>query len=114
MYERQYNPSLTNQNGVFQVADNSVGLEKIVAKVKQMSELLGNEETSETYTVNARNSIDAAKQLSQHLIGKTPTTEQVKSMQQLSKLMQNPTTYAEITEVTKTQRNYLDQALQFL
>lgn len=114
MYERQYNPSLTNQNGVFMVADNAVGLDHIVDKVKKVVDLLSPESVSETYTIATQDSITTAKQISQELVGKTPTTEQVKSLQQLSKLMQNPTTYAEVQNIIKSERNYLDQALQFL
>lgn len=110
LYERQYNPSLTEQNNVFTVADNAIGLNKITDHIKGMISALGTES-------NESNEIYSKGQVSQYMDsfkGKTPTADELNSLKILNQVLSSPTELSKITTEISTEKNHIKQALNYI
>lgn len=110
LYERQYNPTLTGQNTVFNVADNAIGLNKITGHIKTMVAALGTE-TVENSQVFSKS--DASKYM-ESMQGKTPTQEEMKSLVVLNKVLTNPSEYAQVETKSASERGQLNKALTYI
>jgi len=110
LYERQYNPSLTNQNGVFTVADNAIGINKITEQIQKMISVFG-KESAEENTTYARS--DAEKYM-QSMVGKTPTQQEAHAMSVLKQVLSNPSEYSTVETKNSSERNNLNRALKYI
>ena len=110
MYERQYNPNLTGQNGVFTVADNAIGINKITDHIKSLVSGLGTEtdESSKYY------SKELATQTIQSFGGKQPSKEELNGLIALNNVLQNDSDYSKVQLKTSSQRNQIGSALNYI
>lgn len=110
MYERQYNPSLTGQNGVFTVADNAIGLNKITEHIKSIISALGSE-TMENSQVFSKTGV---RSYIESIGGKTPTQEEMKSLGILNKVLNSSSEYSQVSVTNSSERNQLGKALSYI
>jgi hypothetical protein len=108
--ERQYNPFLTGQNAVFNVANNAIGINKITDHIKDLVKALGVEssESSQFY------SKDQAKTYLQDLGVKAPTEAEKEAITTLRSIIETPGEYAQIESSSSSQRNHIDKALNYI
>lgn len=108
--ERQYNPQLTGQNGIFNVANNAIGINKITDHIKDLVKALGVEgsETSQFY------SKDQAKTYLQGLGVKAPTAEEKEAISTLQNIIATPGAYAQVETSKSGQRQHIDKALNYI
>jgi hypothetical protein len=110
LYERQYNPTLTGQNAVFNVADNAIGLTKITDHIKTMVAALGTD-TVENSQVFSKT--DASKYI-EGMQGRSPTQDEIKSLVVLNKVLINPSEYAQVETKTASEKGQLNKALSYI
>lgn len=110
MYERQYNPSLTNQNAVFTVADNAIGVDKIIGHIQDQIKAFGKEEYKNT---SIYSKADARKELA-GMIGKEPTDSEMRAMSILNQVISGSSEYSKVTVGTSTERGNLQGALKYI
>ncbi len=101
MQERQYNPQLANQNGLFSVANNAIGLSKITDHIKGLVHALGKEETSESKFYSK----DQASQFLASLGAKRPSEEEAYALHTLQQVMSSPSDYSQVENKSVSQRN---------
>lgn len=108
--ERQYNPMLTGQNAVFNVANNAIGINKITDHIKDLVKALGVEssDTSQFY------SKDQAKTYLQELGAKAPTEAEREAMNTLQSIIATPGEYSQVESSSSTQRKHIDKALNYI
>lgn len=110
MAERQYNPQMVGQNAIIDVANNSIGINKITDHIKALVGALGTETTSES-------KFYSKEQLSEKLgrfSGKKPTDEETKAMQSLQEIVNTPGEYYKIASENSSKRNHADVALDYI
>lgn len=110
MYERQYNASLTGQNGVFTVADNAIGLTKITNQIKGLIEALGTESSENTSFYSK----DQAKAYLKGMGGKAPNAQEKEAINLLNEVINSPGKYAEVKTKRSSERNRIDKALNYI
>lgn len=110
MYERQYNPSLTEQNSVFTVADNAIGMNKITDHIKSLVSALEYDSSESTEIISKERALEYIKSLS----GKTPTSEEMKSLSVLNQVLNNPSNYSKVNIKTQTEKNQINKALNYI
>lgn len=110
MYERQYNPSLTGQNGVFTVADNAIGLNKITTHIKDLISALGTEKIEDSKFYSKAQADQYLKQLG----AKKPSQEEQSAINLLKDIVSTPGEYAQVETMTASQRNQLGKALNYI
>lgn len=114
MYERQMNPQLAFQNGVFNVADNAVGIDKIKDEIKGTIAALGKEDISETSVHTKEWARDQKLSILQSLSGKVPTPDEQNAIDSLQRAIDSPDTQVNLTKKTSSERNHLDKALNYI
>jgi hypothetical protein len=110
MYERQYNPSLTGQNGIFTVADNAIGMNKITDHIKDIISAFGDESRTETkYYTKA----DIQEKLNS-FVGKKPTQEEVVAIQKLQEIAASPGDLYKIHTENSSERTQALKAVDYI
>jgi hypothetical protein len=110
MYERQYNSNLTNQNQVFTVADNSIGIKQINANIQTLITAFGKTTNSTDRVYSKRE----AQQIAASLGQQAPTEEQARSLAILSEVINSPGEYVRIESKTSTERAHISNALKYI
>ena len=110
MNERQNNPMLIGRNDLFDVANTSIGLEKITDNIKDLISSLSLETTKDE-KIYARSKFQSDLEA---LTGVKPSAEQAYAMEQLKEVLANPSEYYKVTTETKSKRKYLDTAYNYL
>lgn len=108
--ERELNPQLTNQNQVFNVGNNSVGLSKITEHIKGLIAAFGTEEISETKTYSKS---QVLQQLGA-LTGKKPTAEEAEGVKKLLEISQTPGDYVKVLQENSSERRYANKAAKYI
>ena len=114
--QRNTNPNLAGLNNVFNVADTSIGMEKISDYARQIVAALGTEkETSR----NIYDRDDMAAKLKNASIeiqssNRTPTSEEIKGFAILENIQNSPSRYNEITTESSTERNHALKAVKYI
>jgi len=104
---RQYEDQLAFDSRAFQVAENSVGINKIHEHIKDVITSLGSEESSsESY----RNK----SQLIRELGVKNPTSNQMKGLKELAAIGDAPDGLYKISEKIKTERGHMNEAINYI
>lgn len=108
--ERQYNPNLVGQNSIFNVADNSIGLNKITDRIKDLINALGTEKESSTTLYNKKDALNSIKNLS----SKEPSESEKHGLNILKQVVESPGNYSKIDTATESERNHVDLALNYI
>ena len=110
MNERQYTPTLTGKNSIFNVAENSVGLDKITNSIKDIVSMLGKEtlKTEDYYTK------EQAKKYLSEMGGKEPTASEQQGISLLNKIINSPGELAQVQSEDSSERKHLDKALNYI
>ena len=112
MKERQYNPQLANQNQIFSVANNAVGIDKIKDDITKAISSLGFE-SSTSETVHSKEWAQQRASMIQQS-GRKPTAAEQESLDTLKQLIESPDTQINVTMSSKTQRNHIDKAINYI
>lgn len=114
--ERQYNPKLTGQNGLFDVANNAIGLDKIKSNLKELIASLGTEDVHNEnfYSKDqVKGQYDILKaQISKS--GKNPTKEEQSALESLNQIINTPGDHYKVITENSSERNHIDKALDYL
>jgi len=110
LYERQYNKSLTGQNGVFTIADNAIGLNKITEHIKSLVSALGTDSTEDSGIYSKSKSQELAASFG----GKQPTKEQAYSLSILNRVINSPSEYSQVKTKNSTERAHIEKALGYI
>lgn len=111
MNERQYNPKLVGQNSLFDVANNSIGLDKITDQIGKIVKSIGMISKEET---NSYSGEMLKQQLSSLKINKKPTQSEIESINELSKILSVESDYYKITDKNSSNSQYVTKALNYI
>ena len=110
MYERQYNESLTNQNAVFSVAENAIGINKITSQIKDLIKTLAISE-DETTRFYSKQQVSAYLQ---QVGAKNPNQSEIEGLKIMAEILETPGDFVEVTSKVRTQKNHLEKALNYI
>lgn len=110
MNERQYNPTLTGQNSVFNVADNAIGLSKINDHIRSIISAFGTEEMNDT-KVYSKDQI--LKELGKYA-GKTPTADEAEAVRTLMDIANTPGSLYKVKTETSSERRQAMKAVGYI
>jgi len=86
MNERNHNSQLTGQNNIFNVANNSIGLNKITEHIKELISAFGNETVADTKTYSRNQVLTELGKFA----GKKPTVEEAEGVKKLMEIANTP------------------------
>jgi len=114
--QRNTNPNLAGLNSVFNVADTSIGMEKISDYARQIVAALGTEKETSS---NIYDRDDMAAKLKNASIeiqssNRTPTSEEIKGFAILENIQNSPSRYNEITTESSTKRSHALKAVKYI
>lgn len=114
--QRNSNPDLAGVNNIFNVADTSIGMEKISNYARQIVAALGTEKETNR---NIYDRDDLAARLSNASIeiqstNRVPTSEEIKGFAILENIQNNPSKYNEITTESSSERNHALKAVKYI
>lgn len=112
--ERNNNPQLTGQNTIFEVANNSIGMEEIIKYSKSIINSLGTESTKREGPKSVKEAVQSLKELGVNISGRVPTNSEIASMQVLKNIADNPTKYASVSEEVRTEKTHLNRAVTLI
>ena len=112
--ERNNNPQLTGQNTIFEVANNSIGMEEIIKYSKSIITSLGTESTKREGLKSVEEAVQSLKELGVNISGRVPTNSEIASMQVLKNIADNPTKYASVSEEVRTEKTHLNRAVTLI
>jgi len=108
---RNFEGQLANQNGIFNVANNSVGLSQINKKILDIVNGLGKESN------NIERHYDKTQAMGEmaRLMGiKKPTTEEATALKTLQEIVNTPGESIQVVNKNTTQKRHLDTALKYI
>lgn len=114
--KRNTDAQLTNNNDVFNVVNNAIGIKNITSDIQKIITALGTEKTSETSIYDR----DALKKEFDNIsydiqmTGRSMTDSERKGFAILNTLMSSPSRYNEIMSSESTNRNHLDKAVSYI
>lgn len=111
MNERQYNPKLVGNNSLFNVANNSIGFDKITEQIKSLISAVGSVTSEET---NSYSKIDLNNLLNSLKVNKKPTEDDLKSIHELEKTLSSGADYYKVTTELQTSTPYVEKALNYI
>jgi hypothetical protein len=114
--QRNSNPDLAGINNIFNVADTSIGMEKISNYARQIVAALGTEKETNK---NIYDRDDLAARLSNASIeiqstNRVPTSEEIKGFAILKAIQNSPSRYNEITTESSSSRNHALKAVKYI
>lgn len=110
MTARQYDPSLTGNKQIFDVANNSVGVQSITDHIQKMMSLLS--EASHA-TERHYSKKQVLGQLQQEA-GKQPSERDQEAVRDLQTLLATPGDYYKVVSKNKSKRGNIDRALNYM
>ena len=114
--ERNSNPLLTGQNNIFNVANNSIGIDKISEYAQKIVKALGTETTKSENVYDSSRLNSELKAISAEIQskGRTPSAEELKGFAILDTLKDSPSRYNEVLSESSTQRNHALKAVKYI
>lgn len=114
--QRNTNPNLVGVNNIFNVADTSIGMEKISDYARQIIAALGTEKETNR---NIYDRDDLAARLRNASIeiqstNRVPTSEELKGFAILENIQNNPSKYNEIITESSSSRNHALKAVKYI
>ena len=111
--ERQHNPKLTGQNGLFDVANNAIGLDKIKSNLKELIASLGTEDVHNE-NFYSKEQLKGQYETDKVKYGSKPTKEQQSALETLDQMIKTPGDYYKVTSENSSERNHIGKALDYL
>jgi hypothetical protein len=112
--ERQYNPKLSGQNSIFDVANNAIGLDKIKTNLKDLIASLGTEDTHNENFYSKDQVKGQYDILKSQVSVKGPTKEQQSALESLNQIINTPGDHYKVITENSSERNHIDKALDYL
>jgi hypothetical protein len=108
--ERDLNEGFYGQNFVFDVAANSIGINKVYEYISDVISKFGEETFEDTKTVSKKDALEKLKSYT----GKAATAEEARAIQKLYEIATSPGDYQEVVSKVSSERNQVDKALQYI
>jgi hypothetical protein len=114
--ERNSNPGLVGNSSIFNVANNSIGIEKISDYASKIVNALGKEvrKSQEIYDRSELQGRLQALGTEVQSTGRTPSQEELKGFEILETLKNSPSRYNEIISESSTQKNHALKAVKYI
>lgn len=114
--ERNSNPGLVGNNSIFNIANNSIGIEKISDYASKIVNALGKEvrKSQEIYDRSELQGRLQALGTEVQSTGRTPSQEELKGFEILETLKNSPSRYNEIISESSTQKNHALKAVKYI
>ena len=113
--ERQNNPLLIGQNNLFNVANNSIGMDKISQYAQKIVAALGKETMSSEKIYEKDAAVRDLQQIGLQIqAGKTPTSEEMKGFEILRNVANSPSKYSEVLTQSSSERNHALKAVKYI
>ena len=114
--ERNSNPGLVGNSSIFNVANNSIGIEKISDYASKIVNALGKEvrKSQEIYDRSELQGRLQALGTEVQSTGRTPSQEELKGFEILETLKNSPSRYNEIISESSTQKNQALKAVKYI
>ena len=113
LHERNQNPFLVGNDNISSVVGSSVGLNKITDHIKGIISAFGTTSFSDEKTYTKAQADEIRKQLGQS-VGKTPSKEQMESLQVLNSIIDSPGDYAKVKLEKSTERGQAMKAARYI
>ena len=113
LHERNQNPFLVGNDNISSVVGSSVGLNKITEHIKGIISAFGTTSFSDEKTYTKAQADEIRKQLGQS-VGKTPSKEQMESLQVLNSIIDSPGDYAKVKLEKSTERGQAMKAARYI
>lgn len=113
LHERNQNPFLVGNDNISSVVGSSVGLNKITEHIKGIISTFGTTSFSDEKTYTKAQADEIRKQLGQS-VGKTPSKEQMESLQVLNSIIDSPGDYAKVKLEKSTERGQAMKAARYI
>lgn len=110
MSERQQNPTLSWNNEIFNIANNSIGLSQITDRIKGLVGAIGKDESEETKFYSK----DQVSQYLKSINTANPSESEKQAIKTLSKVMESPGEYTQITEKVSSEKHQINKALDYI
>lgn len=112
MNARQFDPSLAYNDKLFVVGENAIGMNNIVSTIKELISSLGTETSKEENYYSKKN---LEREIAAKFGTRPPTPQEKKSMEELySKLTSTPGEFFKVTQETKSERNKIELAFDYI
>lgn len=116
MEKRNTDASLIYRNDLFDVANNSVGMKTITTHIYHVVNALGKERSKESSIYNTE-TLEAVygkgyREVAEGL--RQPNESELRGFNVLNKVLNSPSNYNQITNITETERNHADKALNYI
>ena len=114
--QRNSNPNLAGLNNIFNVADTSIGMEKISDYARQIVAALGTEKETNKNTYDRDDLAARLKNTSIEIqsANRVPTSEEIKGFAILENIQNSPSNYSEITTESSSERNHALKAVKYI
>ena len=114
--QRNTNPNLAGLNNIFNVADTSIGMEKISDYARQIVAALGTEKETNKNTYDRDDLAARLKNTSIEIqsANRVPTSEEIKGFAILENIQNSPSNYSEITTESSSERNHALKAVKYI
>lgn len=113
--ERQNNPLLVGQNNLLNVANNSIGMDKISQYAQKIVAALGKETMSSEKIYEKDAAVRDLQQIGLQIqAGKTPTSEEMKGFEILRNVANSPSKYSEVLTQSSSERNHALKAVKYI
>ena len=110
MKERQDNPALVGQNGLFNVANNAVGLNQITKQVNSMIKAFGTITQDDTKFISKPQLVNQIKGFE----GRKPTQDEAQSLQKLNEIASTPGDYLSVRNAVTSQKTDVNKAVRYI
>lgn len=113
--ERNSNPTLVNNNDVFKIAENSIGLETISKYAQTIVNSLGTTKESQEYIVNKKDALSGQKLIEEQVaLGNTPSDSVIKGFEILKQVSDSPTEYSKVKRSDSNQKVHAIRAVNYI
>ena len=109
--QRDKNPDLINNNSIFDVANSSVGMEKITSHIQDFVKMIGKDKSKDENFVSKTQS---AAEIARTLGTSPPSKEELKGLEILYKVINAPTETTKVTQEMETQKRDMGRAARYI
>lgn len=113
--QRNSNAALAGQNGIFNVANNSIGISKITNYAKDIISKIGTEKKSSERVYDQDTVMGMRKRIQEELqSGRVPSDDEVRGFAVLDAIASSPSQYNMVKEDHATQKKYAVKAVNYI
>lgn len=114
--KRNTDRQLTNNNEVFNVANNAIGMNNIINHIDKIVKALGTESQKESNIYDRDGLISAFNEIGQEIqiTGRSMTDSEQKGFRILNAIRNSPSKYNEVMTSESSERNHAEKAIKYI